>query len=108
MGPVQKTMLPLALVLVLAGFIAGALVTAVASDPPRRAPVEMVTSPTSGTTGTPTTRPAPSKARPTPPVSGGVTVISPRPGAGAGDDGRDDDGPGDDADDERDDERDDD
>ncbi len=108
MGPVWKTMLPLALVLVLVGFIAGALVTAGASDPPHRAPVDMVTAPTSGTTGTPTSRPSPDRtpSTRTPPTSGGVTVISPRPGGGGGggdddDDGSDDDG--DDGDDERDD-----
>lgn len=108
MGPVWKTLLPLALVLVLVGFIAGALVAAGTDEPPRRAPVDMVTAPTSGTSDTPTSRPSPGQT-PTmrnPPKSEGVTVISPRPRVGdnGDDDNDDDDGPDDDdGDDERDD-----
>lgn len=109
MGPAWRTLLPLAVVLVLADFITGALASAGTDDPPRRAPVDMVTtsiSPGQGATTpvSPTTNPSPR----TPPPSGGVAVVSPRPGVG-GDDGGDDDR-GNDRDDDRDDddERDDD
>lgn len=105
MGPVGKTMLPLALVLVLVGFITGALVAAGTDEPPRRAPVDMVTGPTSDTPDTPTSRPSPGTTPTTgePSKSGSVTVVSPRPRVGDDDDddGPDDDGPDDD--DERDD-----
>lgn len=118
MGQVWKTMLPLAAVVVLMGFIGGALLTAGRDEPPRRAPVEMVTGPATdatGSTGTTTadpsvtpSAPATTTTAPTAPTAppttqaptrdGGVTVISPRP-RGDDDDDDDDDGPDDDRDD---------
>lgn len=91
--------MPVGLLLVALGFVAGAVVAAGSDEPPPRQPVEMVTVPSSNG-GTPSQPPS---SRPT--RSSEVPVVTPRPGV----DDRDGDGrpprghDGDDDDDERDD-----
>ncbi len=101
MGPLWRTLVPVGLLLVATGFVAGAVVAAGSDEPPPRQPVEMVTAPSSGD-GTPTRTPS---ARPS--HSSGVPVVTPRPGVEDRDDRggsrRDDVGDDDDDDDERDD-----
>lgn len=81
MGPLWRTLVPVGLLLVALGFVAGAVVAAGSDDPPPRQPVEMVTAPSSDS-GTPTHTPSSRPSRST-----GVPVVTPRPGA---DDDRDD------------------
>lgn len=91
-----RTLLPLALTLVLAGFIVGAVVAGTTDEPQRRAPVEM-TPRDGGTTAdgsSPTTqRPAQRPTRRQRPDDG-VTVITPRPTMRPDDDSDDDDDDG--------------
>lgn len=110
MGQVWKQLVPLALVLVLGGFIVGALVATAADEPDRRPPVDL------GGTSVgldPTPAGTPSSTDPTNRATPGersgrtertdVEVVSPRPGREGRDrdDDRDDDGvDGDDGDDD--------
>lgn len=98
MGPLWRTLVPVGLVLVALGFVAGAVVAAGSDEPPPRQPVEMVTAPSSSGDGTPTRTPSARSSR-----SSGVPVVTPRPGVedrdDRGDSRRDDDGDHDDDDD---------
>jgi hypothetical protein len=112
MSRAWKILLPVAALMVLAGFAAGAVVRAGADEPPARTPIDLGPAPADSTATTPAT-PATPQGRPTTPSA---EVITPRPdlddddrhGRDDGDDRdeRDDDRRGhDDGDDRRDDDR---
>ncbi|MBM0123785.1 hypothetical protein [Pimelobacter simplex] len=94
MSRAWKVLLPVAVLMVLAGFAAGAVVRAGADEPPARTPIDLGPAP-AGTSTTPTVPATPSEAATPPPAE----VITPRPDL---DDDRDDDRRGgDDRDDDR-------
>lgn len=111
MGALWRTLVPVGLLLVAAGFVAGAVAAAGSDEPPPRQPVEMVTAPTPDDassrtpSATPDTEPTSRPRR-----TSEVPVVTPRPGIdddrlddrGEDRDDRDDRDGGDDAD-ERDD-----
>lgn len=102
MGPLWRTLVPVGLLLVAIGFVAGAVVAAGSDEPSRRQPIEMVTAPSSDDS-TPSRTPSSKPSRTT-----DVPVVTPRPGVDDGDDSDDRGGRPRGDDDDDDDERDDD
>lgn len=104
MGALWKTMLPLGLLLLAVGFIAGAVVASGTGEPPARRPVDMGvesgtttpsdpsgTSPSDPSSDRPSDRPSNrSSNRPPRTPSPEVPVVTPRPGGADRDDDDDD------------------
>ena len=88
MSRAWKILLPVAALMVLAGFAAGAVVRAGADEPPARTPIDLGPAPADGTATTPTTPTTPVD----PPTTPSSEVITPQPDLDGDDDDGDDDG----------------
>ncbi|WP_158296425.1 hypothetical protein [Nocardioides albidus] len=89
MSRAWKVLLPVAALMVLVGFAAGAVVRAGADEPPARAPIDLGPAPddtTPATPAAPATSPTPEGA----PSTSSAEVITPRPDLGDDRRGRDD------------------